>query len=98
MKQLSFQPPQTAVYSKGWKILSAKMDLPFKIASNFFPPCLWMFSDSVQCFVNIFHFHPWFCLLFLTNGYIMTSGWQIFVGKAMLEKIHLAFSFELYGS
>lgn len=97
MKQLSFQLPQTAVHSKGWKILSAKMDLPFKIASNFFPR-LWMFCDSVQCFDNIFHFCPWFCLLFLTNGYIMTSGWQIFVGKAMLEKIHLVFSFELYGS
>lgn len=39
-----------------------------------------------------------FSLLFPTNCCVMTLGWEIFVGKAILEKIGLAFRFEPQGS
>lgn len=34
-----------------------------------------------------------FSLLFPINGYVMTLGWEVFVGKVILEKIGLASSF-----
>lgn len=55
---------------------------------------LMLFSASSGCCDFVLAFN----LLFSTNGCLMTLSWEIFVGKAILEKIGLAFSFECHGS